>query len=188
MKVGLLALVMALLGPAGTAPNSGLKIGAIVPAYEAQHATGPDAGTKTCPICKYGMQPGAQLWVNGPLTEKLGPVAEQLEKSIDGAGIQKLRAWITVIEPKNMPIDQLEAQMKAFATEHKLKSVGIIHLPADSDTIKAYQINMADPKVESTLFIYAKMRVRNKFVNIGTEPKAIEEVADALSRAAATKK
>ena len=48
--VALAAFGLALFAQQGQAPDTGLKVGDPVPAYNPMHGAGPDKGTNTCPV------------------------------------------------------------------------------------------------------------------------------------------
>lgn len=41
--------------------QSGLNVGDESPAFDPQHAWGPDKGSHACPMCKYGYHPGVMF-------------------------------------------------------------------------------------------------------------------------------
>ena len=155
-------ILLALYATGGTL-NSGLKIGELVPAYEPHHATGPDAGTDTCPVCKYGLLPGVQMWVNSADTSDLGPAVDTLEKSLSKHGLNKLRGWVVFVKPQAVTAESMNSTLAKFSAEHHLKSLGLVWVKGPTDEpVKLYSINTS-PKVKTTTIVYAKMKVKAKF-------------------------
>ena len=62
--------------------ESGVKAGGSVSAFEPYHVTGVDRGTNTCPVCKYGAEPAAQVWVNADDSKNVASIARALEAAI----------------------------------------------------------------------------------------------------------
>ena len=96
--VGLPLLALA----AGGALKSGPQAGEMVSAFEPVHVTGPDAGTRTCPVCKYGKIPAVQVWVNGDRSENVAKIADALEAAIKMEGPDQLKGFIVFIKPHSM--------------------------------------------------------------------------------------
>ncbi len=183
-SISLAALAsLPLLGLAGAQLHSGLAPGAMVSAFEPTHVSGPDAGTKTCPICKYGKAPAVQVWVNGDTTENVAKIADALEGAIKMEGGDKLKAFVVFIRPSNVSASMLEGQLKMVAEKCKLSHVALTYVdgPA-SKFVGQYKINTSS-KVKNTVLVYHDMKVDANFVNLQGDQKGLMALKGAMMKA-----
>lgn len=168
---------------AGGALKSGLQPGEMVSAFEPTHVTGPDAGTKTCPVCKYGKTPAVQVWVNGDSKENIAKIADTLEASIKMAGPDKLKGLIVYVKPKSMSSDALQGQLKMMADKCKLTNVALTYVDGPSSKfVGQYKINGAS-SVKNTVIVYHDMKVNANFVNLKGDEKGIKSLKGAMMQA-----
>lgn len=145
--------------------SSGIKVGENVSAFMPHHVTGADANTNTCPVCKYGMIPAVQVWVNGDSPKNVEKIAKDLDARIHQAGDSNHKGFIVFVEPTNVDKTKLEANLKAMAADANLHHVALTYVTTDNDAIKDYQINL-NPGVKNTVFVYNNRKVESKFVNL----------------------
>lgn len=152
------ALAFAALGPG---PDSGLKLGEFIPAYEPTHVSGPDYGTQVCPVCKYTTLPAVQVWVNGDSDENVNRVVKSLDQQVRRSR-HKFKAFVIVLLD---PAKGLSAEAVKAKWDKAYKRVAIAYLPPDSPAVKDYAFNL-DPRVKNTAFVYKDMKLKSKFVNL----------------------
>ncbi len=153
------------------ARNSGLLPGTECPAFDPVHVWGPDKGTKTCPMCKYGIRSkGVMIWVNRHL-EQLGAIAQQLEVEMSQKGMNAARTFIIYTNPDRKPKAEIEQMLTDFARKNKLQKVALAYVPHVSDrpTAFLYRIN---PLVDNTFIFYNKRNVTANQVNAETNQMA----------------
>lgn len=166
---------------------SGLAIGSNCPAFDPLHLSGADAGTKACPMCKYGQGQGIMLWFNHTNVDQLKEFAVSLEKEMLTKGESKLRVFLIYMNPmyKDNPNvtaeDILNGKLKKWAEEQGLKKVALTWIPSpvDEETAGLYEIN---PQAKNTVFLYKKREVAAKWVNIEYDEKTLKEILTELYR------
>lgn len=164
----MLLLMFALSASAlGQVVDSGLAIGKDCPAFDPYHVSGPDKGTRTCPMCKYGYQQGVMVWVNNNDWESLSRIAERLEAEISKKGIKKMRAFIIYMNPDQRPLEEVMKTLTDLSRQAKLDRVAITCIPgpADPKSAKLFQIN-PDKEIKNTVFVYKGRKVFDKFINL----------------------
>ncbi|MDZ4713997.1 MAG: hypothetical protein SH819_00875 [Cytophagales bacterium] len=157
------------------APDSGLAIGTDCPAYDPQHVSGPDKGTKACPMCKYGSQQGVMIWVNNDDWEALRIMAQRLESEINVRGLRNFRAFIMYMNPDKKPLAEVRKMLTDFSTKLKLSRAAITYIPdpSDADTAGLFEISPSR-EVKNTVLIYKKRAVVGKFINL--EPSKMSDL------------
>lgn len=159
------------------ARHSGLLPRTECPAFDPMHIWGPDKGTKTCPMCKYGVRSkGVMIWVNRDL-DKLGVVAQRLEAEMKQKGMNEARTFIIYTNPERKSKTEVEQLLNNFAQKNKLKNVALTYVPHVSDRATAflYRIN---PLVSNTFIVYNKRVTTGNFVNLSTNQ--VEELLAAI--------
>lgn len=156
--------------------ESGLKLGEFIPAYEPTHVSGPDTGTKTCPVCKYGDLPAVQVWVNGDADGNIGVIANRLESKV-AASKHKLKAFIIVMTDLAQGITEQSVKVKWGGHS---KHVAFAYIPKTSEAAKNYEINTS-PEVKNTVFVYKDMKLKTKFVNLKAEGEGLRAFTKAVS-------
>lgn len=147
------------------ARSSGLLVGTECPAFDPVHVWGPDKGTKTCPMCKYGIRSkGVMIWVNRDL-DKVGVIAQLLESEMQQKGMNEARTFIIYTNPERKSKAEVETLLSDFAQKNKLKNVALTYVPHVSDRTTAflYRIN---PLTDNTFVVYNKRVVKGSFVNL----------------------
>lgn len=178
-----LTVPLAALALTSHGPKSGLAIGEMVSAFEPTHVTGPDAGTSTCPVCKYGMLPAVQVWVNGDKLENVAKIADTLEGAIKMEGADKLKAFIVFIKPQNESVDETKAQLSMVAAKCNLHNVGLLYVDGPkSSAVEEYKIN-TDASVKNTVIVYHKRTVDANFVNLKGNEAGIKSLKGAMMKA-----
>ena len=147
--------------------SSGLNVGDMTSAFDPKHIAGPDKGTNTCPVCKYGMRPAVQVWVSpGEKPEVTEALAKTLSASVDAHKSADLKGFVVMMTA----CPDCEAAAEKFATGLKFNNVGITTLPTTDGAVKAYKVSL-DEQVRNTVIVYRNRRVTAKFVNL-TDSKA----------------
>jgi protocatechuate 3,4-dioxygenase beta subunit len=169
---------------AGKQIASGVEVGGALAAFHPTHVAGPDAGTSTCPVCKYGARPAVQAWFNAYDPKTAGGIAKTLDKAIADQGSANLKAFLVFIRPGSETDEQFASQLRSFAEQNKLQNVAVTYVPAPTDgAVKQYQIN-TDGKVRNTVFVYRNRKVASKFVNLTADAKDLQRLSGAIRNVA----
>lgn len=143
---------------------SGLPIGETSPSFMPFHAWGPDKGTKTCPICKYGRYHGIVYLVgNSPNWEEIKQWLLYLEK--ESVARQKyLKVFFVYGNEKEFSVHNRRKELERIGSELNIKNTALTFVPSFSDEeteINLYKIN---PTVENTFIIYRHRDIIGKFI------------------------
>jgi protocatechuate 3,4-dioxygenase, beta subunit len=163
-------------------PASGLKPGKLVFAFEPTHVAGPDKGTNTCPVCKYGETPAVQIWVNGDSPANVSKFADALEKAIAKAGPGNLKAFIVAIKPNGANRDEFAKKAKSLTNEAHTPHVAVTYIDATDSALGDYKIS-ASPSVRNTVMVYSKLRVVASYVNLKSDSTGIAALLKATGKA-----
>jgi protocatechuate 3,4-dioxygenase beta subunit len=158
--------------------DSGRNIGEDVLSFIPYHAWGPDKGTRTCPICKYGWYQGILYFVG------------------DNPDWNDIKHWLTFLENESKQRENYlkvyfvygkekaynktdrESELATLGHELKLEKVALTFVPSFSDRESEIDLNNVNAQAENTFVIYKRSRVVDKFVNL----KANQENFNLLSK------
>jgi len=158
------------------------------PAFEPQHAWGPDKGSHACPMCKYGYQPGVLFWVNSDANpgqvEKWATCLEEL--SVE-RGDKNFKAYLIYTNPANLSREQLETKLAAFGLQLNLKKVAVTYVPSATDKATDTHLNKINPATENTVIVYNNRKVVDKFVNLEFTEQNVALLKSAVKRAGTDK-
>ena len=176
--VAALATIYAFVNKSDVAPvtggDSGPAVGANLPAFEPTHVTGPDAGTETCPVCKYGSRPAVQAWINGADEKDVKAIVKALEGSVKKNDKVEMKAFVMFIGDA-----AIAPKLKELAKDTESKNVALTYLPKSSPALGDYSIN-TDAEIKSTVLVYKDRVLSQKFVNL--EAKDIAKLEEAIAK------
>ncbi|MGE0000845.1 MAG: hypothetical protein AB7F50_05000 [Fimbriimonadaceae bacterium] len=163
------------------APASGLQPREYVVAFEPHHVAGPFAGTKTCPVCQFPLNPGVMVWVGDETESRIEALAIALERKLrtenrDRQGTERLVAFMVFLEsPTNT-----EARLRRIADSVNVRDLALTLLPPDSSAVATFEINRS-PWVKTTTLVYREAEVSFNFVNLSpSRSSALEAAIDAV--------
>ncbi len=163
--------------------SSGPKPGHVVYAFEPFHVTGPDAMTRTCPVCKYGAEPAVQVWVNHESTATIGKIGQTLQNEINVHGLPNFRAFIVFVEPKSASRKNIVSHLKAISSKYKIPDVALIYVRQGDSSLSEYKINTSR-NVHDTVFAYKKMKVTQSYINLQANKAGIADLKSAVASVA----
>ena len=160
-----------------TGLDSGPAKGEAVSAFQPTHVTGADKGTNTCPVCKYGVLPAVQVWVNGVPSEQDAKVAQKLEQAMAKFNTgDKLRLKSFMIFKGDQSI---EGKLQQFAKLSRIEQVALAYLPGSSEAFSEYHIN---PEAKTTVLVYKGRRITDKFVDLPDSADSLKQLESAIDR------
>lgn len=164
--------------------TSGKDIGEDVISFTPFHAWGPDKGTKTCPVCKYGWYNGVLYFVgNHPNWEEIKQWLTFLE-SESTKRTKYLKVYFVYGNTKNYDKKLREKELEQLGIELKLKNVALTFVPSFTDKASEVNLNRINEKVESTFIIYRRRRVVNNFINLKPTLSNFKSISLALDQSA----
>ena len=162
--------------------NSGKNIGEDIFSFTPFHAWGPDKGTKTCPICKYGWYHGVLYFVGK------NPNWSQIKK------------WLIFLEAESMKREKYlkvyfvygdktaynktdrVKKLENLGRELNLEKVALTFVPSFSDTDSEIHLNKIDSTVESTIIVYKRSKVIDKYINLIPNQESFNLISKSLDQ------
>jgi protocatechuate 3,4-dioxygenase, beta subunit len=173
---GILAVSVVATAMAATL-SSGLGVGDAVYPFAPTHVTGPDKGTETCPVCKYGGLPAVQVWVNGDSLKNVTAIAKTINAK---AASSKFKAFVVfLINPKDS--EQTAKTLADVAEKNKLQNVALTWLDKNSESVTTYKVN-TDSQVKNTVLVYKNRKVTTKFVNFQADKQGLKQLDAAVAQ------
>ena len=164
-----------------TETQSGLEIGEDNPSFIPYHAFGPDKGTRTCPVCKYGRFHGIVYFVgNNPNWDDIKKWLTFLEQE-SVTRSKYLKAYFVYGNENGYNKDKRQKELEKIGNELNLKNVALTFVPSMTDTESEVNLNKINPNVENTFIIYRHRTIIDKYINLKpTEEnyKIIKETLD----------
>lgn len=170
LLLGLVVPAIAMFGGA----NSGLEKGEATPAFEPTHVSGPDKGTDTCPVCKYGATPAIQVWVNGGNMDQVATLAKHLEARL--AKNPNMKAFFVFIDRSKSGTPE---KLSRLAEKAGLNKVALTYLSPDNPGVRGYKINL-DEKIQNTVLLYRNRQVTEKYVNFVPDKSGLASLDKAI--------
>ncbi len=154
--------------------QSGLQIGEDNPSFTPFHAWGPDKGTRTCPVCKYGRYHGIVYFVgnhpNWPQIKKWLSFLEQ--QSITRK--KYLKAYFVYGNKNGYDKQQRENELAQIGMELNLHQIALTFVPSLTDRQSEADLNKINPEVENTIVIYKNRSIVDKYIDL---PPSLENFA-----------
>lgn len=145
--------------------HSGRNIGEDVLSFIPYHAWGPDKGTRTCPVCKYGWYHGILYLVgNKPDWNDIKSWLKFLE-SESRKREKHLKVYFVYGNQKNYNKEAREKELEKIGNELQLKHVALTIVPSFSDSNSDIDLLKVNPEVENTFIIYKRSKIVDKFIN-----------------------
>ncbi len=162
--------------------NSGLEIGEDQPSFTPFHAFGPDKGTKTCPVCKYGRFHGIVYYVgNHPNWDTIKKWLTFLEAESINRNTY-LKVYFVYGNDKNYSKNKRQKELETLGNELNLKNTALTFVPSFSDEESEVNLNKINPEVENTFIIYRHRAIINKFVNLTPTTKNYKLISQTLDK------
>jgi protocatechuate 3,4-dioxygenase, beta subunit len=182
------ATLLPLVAMAGPAIQSGIQVGDRVLAFDPHHVTGPEAGKRTCPTCKYSGLPAVQVWFHMDDELNAGRIAKVLEAHMVKKKSAKFKAFVIFIRPKVSKESDFSQVLAKFSKTYKLKEVGVAYLNQDQTmAINSYKF-VISPDVKNNVFVYRKNRLRTQFTNLYADKEGLKSMTKAIEEMVAAPK
>jgi protocatechuate 3,4-dioxygenase beta subunit len=146
--------------------NSGRNIGEDVMSFTPYHAWGPDKGSSTCPVCKYGWYHGILFFVgNNPDW----PEIKQWLLFLDSLSIKRekyLKAYFIYGNEESYSKLNRETELESLGKELQLKKIALTFVPSFSDRETDVYLNRVNPETKNTIIIYKRSNIVEKYINL----------------------
>lgn len=136
--------------------NSGKNIGEDIVSFTPYHAWGPDKGTRTCPICKYGWYHGILYFVgNKPYWAEIKQWLLFLEAE-SKSRTKYLKAYFIYGDDNDYQKSNRESKLASLGKELGLEHVALTFVPSFNDSESEVDLNRINPQAANTILIYKK--------------------------------
>ncbi|WP_297766191.1 intradiol ring-cleavage dioxygenase [uncultured Muriicola sp.] len=160
--------------------SSGLAIGEDNPSFTPYHAYGPDKGTKTCPVCKYGRYNGIVYFVgNHPNWEDIKTWLQFLEFESDRRKAY-LKAYFVYGNENDYSHEARQKELEMLGKELDLQYTALTFVPSFSDKKSEVVLNKVNPEVENTIVIYKNRAIIDKYIDLAPTKENLARIAETL--------
>ena len=149
-----------------THTQSGLNIGEDQPSFLPFHAFGPDKGTRTCPVCKYGRYHGIIYFVgNNPDWIEIKTWLVFLEQESEKRK-KYLKVYFVYGNEKEYSKIVRQNQLENLGNELTLKNTALTFVPSFTDKESEINLNKINSKAKNTFIIYKHRNIVDKYINL----------------------
>lgn len=162
--------------------QSGLDIGEDNPSFIPYHAFGPDKGTRTCPVCKYGRYHGIIYFVgNHPNWDDIKKwlVFMEQESLIRN---KYLKAYFVYGNENNYSKTTRQSELEKIGRDLSLKNIALTFVPSMTDVESEVNLNNINPSVENTFIIYRHRTIIDKFINLKPTTDNFKIISNTLDK------
>ena len=162
--------------------KSGLNIGEDQPSFIPFHAFGPDKGTQTCPVCKYGRYHGIVYFVgNNPNWVDIKKWLTFLEQeSITRSNY--LKAYFVYGNEKVFDKEVRQQELEKIGKELNIKNIALTFVPSLSDKKTEANLNKINPLVENTFIIYKHRSIIDKYIDLKPTTENYNLISETLNK------
>lgn len=162
--------------------SSGLNIGEDQPSFIPFHAYGPDKGTQTCPVCKYGRYHGIIYFVgNHPDWEEIKRWLLYLEQE-SREREKYLKVYFVYGNEQSYSRKEREAQLEQLGRALNIQNTALTYVPSFSDSRTEANLNKINPGAENTFIIYKHRSIVDKYINLKATQDNFKRISRSLDR------
>ena len=162
--------------------QSGLNIGEDQPSFIPFHAFGPDKGTRTCPVCKYGRYHGIVYFVgDNPNWDEIKKWLTFLEQE-SVIRSKYLKAYFVYGNEKSYNKDIRQKELENIGVELNLKNIALTFVPSMKDTESEVNLNKINPNLENTFVIFRHRTIIDKYTNLKPTEQNFKLIAEILDK------
>lgn len=165
-----------------TKKPSGLNIGQDQPSFMPFHAFGPDKGTQTCPVCKYGRYHGIIYFVGSrPDWTSVKNWLQFLEQES-----KKRRHYLKVyfVYGNDKSYDKHEQQilLEKLGNALHIRHTALTFVPSFYDKETEVHLNKMNPDAINTFIIYKHRSIVDKYIELEPTPENFKRISNALDK------
>ena len=162
--------------------QSGLQIGEDSPSFVPYHAFGPDKGTRTCPVCKYGRYHGIVFFVgNNPDWDDVKKWLTFLEQESTNRS-KYLKAYFVYGNENNYDKKARENELEKIGKELNLKNMALTFVPSMTDPESEINLNKINPTVENTFIIFRHRAIIEKYIDFKATTENFKLISNMLDK------
>lgn len=162
--------------------ESGLQVGEDQPSFTPFHAFGPDKGTKTCPVCKYGRYQGILYFAgNNSNWEAIKKWLVFLDHE-SAARNKYLKVYFVYGNDKNFNKEDRQHLLEKTGELLGLENIALTFVPSFSDKESDVFLNNINPSVENTFIIYRNRNIIDKYINLSPTSENFKLISTVLDQ------
>lgn len=162
--------------------RSGLNIGEDQPSFIPFHAFGPDKGTQTCPVCKYGRYHGIIYFVgNNPDWTKIKLWLKFLEQESINRQTY-LKVYFVYGNKHSYNKQERQKQLEDLGKELNIQKTALTFVPSFEDKETEAYLNRINPEVKNTFIIYKHRNIVDKYVDLPPTKENFEVLSKSLDK------
>lgn len=161
---------------------SGLPIGEDQPSFSPFHAYGPDKGTQTCPVCKYGRYHGILYFVGNKADwNAIKEWLQFLER--ESVKRQKyLKVYFIYGSERSYDKALRQEHLERLGAELNIRNTALTFVPSFVDKETEANLNKIDPDVENTFVVYRHRSIVDKYINLKPTSKNFKTISESLDK------
>lgn len=162
--------------------SSGLSIGEDQPSFIPYHAFGPDKGTRTCPVCKYGRYHGIVYFAgsNSDWAEIESWLAF-LEREGEKRN-QYLKVYFVYANEDHFKSGISKQKLEYIGEKLNLKRTALTYVPSFFDEESEANLNKINPDVGNTFIVYKHRTIIQKAINLTYNPENKNWLTEVLDK------
>ncbi|MEO6869617.1 MAG: hypothetical protein ABI168_08235 [Ginsengibacter sp.] len=170
------------LGKVKSGLQSGLQIGEDNPSFTPYHAFGPDKGTRTCPVCKYGRYHGIIFFVgNNPDWDDIKKWLAFLDQESTSRS-KYLKAYFVYGNEKNYNRNAREEELEKIGTQLNLKNIALTYVPSLTDAESEVNLNKINPAVVNTFIVFRHSAIIEKYIDLKATTENFALISNTLDK------
>lgn len=168
--------------PIKSEKQSGLPIGEDQPSFIPFHAYGPDKGTRTCPVCKYGRYHGIVYFVgNHPNWDEIKKWLLFLDQQSETRN-KYLKAYFVYGNDQQYSKASRQKILQSVGEALHLKHVALTFVPSFTDAESEVDLNKINPEVENTWIMYKHRTIVDKFIDLKPTTENFKKIITVLDQ------
>ncbi|WP_379089041.1 hypothetical protein [Pedobacter sp. UC225_65] len=162
--------------------TSGLQVGEDNPSFTPFHAWGPDKGTRTCPVCKYGRYHGLVYFVgNKPNWNDIKKWLVFLEQE-SAMRSKYLKVYFVYGNENGYQKEQRQKELEHIGKELDLKYIALTFVPSMHDKESEVDLNKINPEVNNTIILYRHRSIIAKYIDLKPEEQNFRLLTTLLNK------
>ena len=166
-----------------TSIESGKNIEEDVFSFTPAHAWGPDKGTRTCPVCKYGWYQGILYFAGNQ--SKWNDIKEWLS-FLERESVRRnkyLKVFFVYGVHNSMTNEEVKARLEEIGKSLKLEKLALTYVPSFDDRESDVYLNQINPEADNTFILYKRSRITSKFINLEPTGENFSMISQSLDLA-----
>jgi protocatechuate 3,4-dioxygenase beta subunit len=161
----------------------GLAVGEEQPSFMPFHASGPDKGSRACPVCKYGRYQGIIYFLgSNPNWAEVRTWLSFLEAESVKRKLS-LKVYFVYGNSNEYKSDIRDRELAALGAELGIRHVAITYVPSFADTDSEIDRNKLNGLSGNVFIVYKDHVITDKLIDIKPTPTAMRRLTEALDGA-----